>query len=179
MKIWVSSLSLVHRVAKTARPSRVVSLLSPEDLFPSIAGYDGDRHHRVALHDIREPMEGLVAPHAGHVRELLDFLEGWRAEEPLLVHCWAGISRSTATAYVAACLKNPHADEFAIARALRRASPTAWPNSRLVALADDLMRRGGRMNAAIAAIGPGDFAGEAEPFAIPARHDSMEMSDEA
>src|SRR5262249_38174958 len=78
--------------------------------------------------------------------------------KPLVVHCYAGISRSTAGAYVAACALNPRRDELAIARQLRRASATATPNSRFVALADRMLCREGRMVAAIDAIGPGTMA---------------------
>ena len=169
MKIWVSSLARIHEVAKDVRPARVVSLLSPGDEFPRIDGFDRARHHRVHLHDIREPLDGHVTPSGEHVEDLIAFLRGWRADDPLLVHCWAGISRSTATAFIAACLHNPDTDELEIARTLRAASPTAFPNTRIVAFADEILARGGRMSAAVDAIGLGEFAEEATPFAIPAR----------
>ncbi len=125
------------------------------------------RHHRVHLHDIREPLDGHVTPSGDHVRGLVEFLKGWRNDEPLLVHCWAGISRSTATAFIAACLHNPQTDEREIALGLRAASPTAFPNTRIVAFADELLNRGGRMTAAVEAMGESDFAEEAAPFSIP------------
>ncbi|MEQ8177172.1 MAG: protein-tyrosine phosphatase family protein [Amphiplicatus sp.] len=167
MKIWVSSLALVHDTASKARPARVISLLSPGDEFPAISGLAAARHHRVHLHDIREPLDGHVTPSGDHVRGLVAFLKDWRNEEPLLVHCWAGISRSTATAFIAACLHNPQADEREIALGLRAASPTAFPNTRIVAFADELLKRGGRMTAAVEAMGESDFAEEAAPFSIP------------
>lgn len=167
MKIWVSSLALVHDTALKAQPSHAVSLLSPGDEFPAISGLAGARHHRLHLHDIREPLEGHVTPSGDHVRGLVAFLKDWRNEEPLLVHCWAGISRSTATAFIAACLHNPQADEHEIALGLRAASPTAFPNTRIVDFADELLKRGGRMSAAVEAMGMGDFAEEAAPFSIP------------
>jgi predicted protein tyrosine phosphatase len=168
MKIWVSPLSEVHNVVAAARPERVVSLLGATP-FPEIAGYDEDRHYRVNVDDVREEREGWITPGAEHVSGIVTFLKDWRLEAPLLIHCWAGISRSTATAFIAACLHNPETDEGEIARELRRASPTAWPNARIVALADDILGRKGRMAAAIEALGPGDFAEEAEPFFIRAR----------
>ena len=54
----------------------------------------------------------------------------------MVIHCFAGVSRSTAAAFIAACALAPKRDEFDVARALRAASPTATPNARLVALAD-------------------------------------------
>jgi predicted protein tyrosine phosphatase len=84
----------------------------------------------------------------------------------MVVHCFAGISRSTASAYVAACTLNPARDEMQIAQALRQASPTATPNARIVALADKLLKRQGRMIRAIQAIGPGAMASEGTPFRL-------------
>ena len=87
----------------------------------------------------------------------------------MLIHCWAGISRSTGTAFVIACERSPEADERHIALALRRAAPHALPNRRIVGLADQLMGRGGRMVAALDAMGDYD-AGAARAFDFPARH---------
>jgi predicted protein tyrosine phosphatase len=84
----------------------------------------------------------------------------------MVVHCYAGISRSTAAAFVSVCVLNPQRDEMKIAVALRRASPTALPNIRIVRLADSLLERDGRMVTAIEAIGRGEPAGEAEPFRL-------------
>ena len=82
------------------------------------------------------------------------------------MHCYAGISRSTAAAFVSVCALNPASDEQAVAAALRRASPTATPNIRIVALADYLLVRSGRMVRAVEAIGPGMVVPEAQPFRL-------------
>ena len=63
----------------------------------------------------------------------------------MVVHCYAGISRSTASAFAAACLLNPHRDEGSIARQIRAASPIASPNRLIVSLADKALGRDGRM----------------------------------
>jgi predicted protein tyrosine phosphatase len=77
-----------------------------------------------------------------------------------------GISRSTASAYATVCALNPRRDEATIAQALRRASSTATPNTRIVSLADRLLGRNGRMVAAIEHIGRGDLTAEAAPFRL-------------
>ena len=118
------------------------------------------------MDDITDHIEGYVAPAEEHVGDLLRFVRSWDRANPLVVHCYAGISRSTAGAYIAACALNPRRDEWAIARALRSASATATPNSRLVALADRVLGRDGRMVAAIDAIGRGEIAYEADPFRL-------------
>ena len=84
----------------------------------------------------------------------------------MVIHCWAGISRSTASAYIAASVLNPELDEVHLATRLRAASPSATPNPRLIALADTILDRKGRMMAAIADIGRGADAFEGTPFEL-------------
>jgi predicted protein tyrosine phosphatase len=96
----------------------------------------------------------------------LGFVERWRREQPLIIHCFAGISRSTAAAFISACALAPERDETEIAWRLRQASRTASPNQRLVSLADEFLGRRGRMKAAIARIGYGETASEARPFQL-------------
>jgi predicted protein tyrosine phosphatase len=105
-------------------------------------------------------------PDEEHVAELLSFVRRWDRRAPLVMHCYAGISRSTASAFASVCALNPQRDEDAIAQALRRASPTATPNIRIVSLADRLLGRDGRMVAAIETIGRGVMAAEANPFRL-------------
>ena len=100
---------------------------------------------------------------------LLEFGTAWREPGPMIVHCWAGISRSTAAALILACALDPARDEQAAADALRAASPTATPNALMIALADDLLGRQGRLIRAAASIGPGELAMWGEPFRIRAR----------
>jgi predicted protein tyrosine phosphatase len=109
---------------------------------------------------------GQVLADTTHLEDLLGFVHAWDRAEPMVIHCFAGVSRSTAAAYIAACALNPGGDEFAIARAMRAASPTASPNSRLIALADDALRRQGRMKEAIATIGRGEACYEGRPFML-------------
>jgi predicted protein tyrosine phosphatase len=111
-------------------------------------------------------MDGYIIPCDEHVRRLIEFVRVWDRRNPMVVHCYAGISRSTAGAYVAACALNPRRDEGAIARELRLASPTATPNARIVSLADRMLGRDGRMIAAIESIGRGEIAFEGVPFRL-------------
>lgn len=171
MTIWVSSLARVHTLAERHTPSMIVSLLSPYDAFPAFPGHAPEQHLKVAVHDIASDIGDWKAPGRDDAERLVSFLERWDLSAPLLVHCWAGISRSSATAFIAACLHNPGADELSIAQAIRAASPTASPNVRLVGHADDILGRAGRMSAAIARIGKGQAAEEAHPFSIPSSFD--------
>jgi predicted protein tyrosine phosphatase len=84
----------------------------------------------------------------------------------MVIHCYAGISRSTAAAFVALCVARPDRDEREIAARLREAASFATPNARLIELADQLLGRDGRMIAAIAEIGRGELAIQGMPFAL-------------
>lgn len=171
MTIIVCPLSRAPDIARTQSPSRAVSLLDRDTAFPALGM--GKRHLQLDVHDIESEIEGMDACCDARMGRIIEFVRGWDRSAPILIHCWAGISRSTATAYITACVHNPDADERAIAEALRAASPTAMPNRRFVALADAALGRDGRMSAAIEAIGPGyprwpDIK-EAEPFTLQSR----------
>ncbi len=167
MSIWISSLAEAPRLAEKQKVSHVVSLLSPYDTFPEFSCLGPDCHLTVPIHDIAEDIGDWRAPGAVDAEKLIRFVETWDRVQPILIHCWAGISRSTASAFITACVHNPKTDENEIAQALRQASPTAYPNPRLVAHADAVLGRGGRMSKAVAAIGRGRIAEEAVPFFIP------------
>lgn len=174
MTLIVCPLSHVNAVVAERRPSHVITLLDPVSLIDELEGYGPGRHLRLGVHDIPELTDGLIAPDETTVQAILAFGADWAGEAPLLVHCWAGISRSTATAFTLACERNPDVDERDIARAMREASRTAKPNRRLVALADDMLGRSGRMVDAADSIGQGDPAYEGEPFDLPIRYGSPE-----
>lgn len=165
--IVVSPLSQLAAQLEHHRPSHVVTLTSGD--VPPLPESDAMRRLVLTFNDITEPREGMVAPDADHVQALLDFVHAWPKKAPLLIHCYAGISRSTAAAYIAAIALNPHSDEAALALELRKRSPSATPNIRLIEIADALLRRNGRMAAAIQSIGRGAEAFEGEVFSLPVR----------
>ncbi|WP_257644942.1 hypothetical protein, partial [Escherichia fergusonii] len=72
----------------------------------------------------------------------------------------------TASAFMAACALNPHRDETSIARQIRSASPSAYPNRLIVTLADEVLGRNGRMVRALDAMGPGNMTIEGRPFRV-------------
>jgi predicted protein tyrosine phosphatase len=164
--IHVCSLSRLHQTVEDSGARHVVSLLGDEARIERPAAIAPENHLWLRLHDISSPLDGHVMPEEAHISDLLDFVREWDRRTPLVVHCFAGISRSTASAFASVCALRPHRDEHNIAQALRRASPTATPNIRIVSLADRLLGRDGRMVAAIESIGRGSVAGEAEPFRL-------------
>lgn len=166
MIIHVCSLRVLADMVNRHGPSHLVTLINADTMPETPGPIDPQFHLKLAMNDIRQPAEGLVPPGVQHVQNLIEFTNGWDQQAPMLVHCWAGISRSTAAAFVSLCALNPDIDEDRIARLLRAASPSATPNARIVAIADEILARNGRMTKAIEAIGRGRTAMEGEPFGI-------------
>jgi predicted protein tyrosine phosphatase len=164
--IHVCSLARLHDTVVVTGASHVVTLLRDTYLVARPDGIAAERHLILGLDDICDPLDGYVCPADEHVDDLIRFVRDWGREAPLVVHCYAGISRSTAAAFIGACTLNPRRDEVTIARALRAASPTATPNRRLVSIADRMLGRRGRMVAAIEGIGKGLSAYEGAPFRL-------------
>ena len=166
--ILVCPLSAVPYLVPHSKASRLVTCLQEEIAVARPEGIAADKHLRLPVHDITMTMPGCIAPSPGHIAALIAFAHAWDGEGTMIVHCWAGISRSTAAAFPALCAINPHACERAIATRLRQATPTAQPNRLMVEIADRTLGRNGRMLSALEAIGPGRYASEATPFALPA-----------
>jgi predicted protein tyrosine phosphatase len=164
--IHVCSLARLHETVEESGARHVVSLIGDEAMVLRPDGVAPENHLRLRLHDISMPLDGYIMPGEDHVTTLIRFVHDWDRRAPLVVHCYMGISRSTASAYASVCALNPQRDEASIAQAMRRASPTATPNIRIVSLADKLLGRGGRMVAAIETIGRGIMAEEAAPFRL-------------
>jgi len=164
--IHVCSLAKLHDTVRITGARHVVTLIKDVSLVRRPATIAAENHLLLDMDDINDHIEGYVLPAEQHVAELIGFVRRWDRAAPLVVHCYAGISRSTAGAFVTVCALNPHRDEATIAKALRRASPTASPNPRIVRLADRMLGRQGRMITAIEAIGRGSEAAEGIPFRL-------------
>lgn len=165
MKLVVSPLAGLQNALEAHKPSHVITLISPD--APAVVCGGIHNHLTLRFNDIAAPQDGLVAPNADTVQALLTFAQGWDRSAPLLVHCFAGISRSTTAAYILSCEAAGPGHEVEIAARLRRASGSATPNALMVALADDILRRDGRMVAGIAAIGRGEEAAQGSCFELP------------
>ena len=162
--IHVCSLAALLDTVKATGASHVLTVMAnvdqvqrPESVLPA-------NHLKISMDDITEQMDGFVVPSDSHIEQVLNFVRGWDRSAPLVVHCYAGISRSTASAFAAVCMLNPHRDEMSIARQLRAASPIASPNRLIVSLADRALGRDGRMLRALDEMGPGNLMIEGRPF---------------
>lgn len=166
-KIIITPLSGLEQTIREHGPSHVVTLLSPEHMIETPEGLDPERHLKIGMNDIADPAHGTSPPHDDHIQSLLEFGRLWEATAPLVVHCWAGISRSTAAAFILMCDRLDHVRESEIANALRTRAPHASPNRLMVKLADEALGREGRMVHAIESMGPGTMAEEGQLVHFP------------
>lgn len=165
--LYVCPLSRLEETIARSRAEKVVSLLAGGTVFSRPSSILEQNHLLLSMHDIVEAQFDMVPPGQQHVESLLAFARGWDRTRPAVIHCYAGISRSTAAAYIIAAALSPGRDEHEMAQTLRTVSPSATPNPRLVAIADGLLGRRGRMVEAIASIGRGADAFEGTPFVMP------------
>jgi predicted protein tyrosine phosphatase len=168
-QVHVCPLAAVPEILKASAAAHLITVINAQTIPATPPGIDAKRHLKIAVNDIAVPQPGLIHPTADHIEQILAFAQEWDHQGPLVVHCWAGISRSTAAAFITLCALNEDGLEGQIARALRDVSKTATPNPLMVALADDYLGRRGRMVDAINAIGRGEMAMSGQPFSIPSR----------
>lgn len=165
--ILVTPLSAVEETIARYRPSHLVTLLSPEHMIDTPQGIDTERHLRLAMNDVADDWNSESPPCVDHIERLILFGRTWDATAPLLVHCWAGISRSNAAAYILLCDRLGPGAEENIAKALRFRAPHAFPNPLMIRLADAMMGRGGRMVDAVKGMGRGMITAMGERCELP------------
>jgi predicted protein tyrosine phosphatase len=134
--------------------THVLSIIDPGWPDPEAFG-DFPPHHREALrfHDVIEPTQGAV-PTAAHVTRLLAFGEDVMVAggaTHLLIHCHAGISRSTASAALLLAQADPARAAEDIFAEISRLRPRAWPNLLLLELGEAALGRTGEIAPAVAA----------------------------
>jgi predicted protein tyrosine phosphatase len=138
-----------------ARASHVLSILDPGWPVPDAFGAYGE-HARLELrfHDVVETVSGMVSPDKKHVSQLLAFGHALTAERRsdahLLVHCHAGVSRSTASMALILAQALPQVPAARILAHVVSIRPQAWPNLRILEIGDVLLARGGDLIAAAA-----------------------------
>jgi len=166
--IVVSPLARIAEMAVRHHAREMISLMAKEHAFHRPAVIKAERHLLLNMNDISFAGTGdLIAPQEAHVRAIIDFAAEWDRAAPLLIHCWMGVSRSPAAALIAALAVLPEEDDLALVRRLRAASPYATPNTRLIAIGDDMLGRKGRLVAAVKEIGRGADADGNAPFILP------------
>jgi predicted protein tyrosine phosphatase len=128
--------------------THVLSILDPGFAEPEL-GVATQFQARLCLrfHDILAPSADLLAPEPHHIDALLAFGRAVPRDDAahLLVHCHMGVSRSTAAMATLVAQASPETDERTLISHIADLRPQAWPNFRMIALADEQLGRGGRL----------------------------------
>ncbi len=111
--IHVCSLARLHDTVADTGASHIVTLLRLIDRVERPGSIAPANHLILGMDDIAAPIDGYTHPAEEHVVELIEFVQRWDRRAPLVMHCYAGISRSTAGAFISACALNPGRDEAA------------------------------------------------------------------
>lgn len=164
--IVVCPLENIDDAAQKHGAHEMISLMSPGQDFDRPRAIQKDRHLKVGINDINFDTEGLISPEEKHVATIIEFARAWDQKNPLLIHCWFGVSRSPAAALISALANDPDQDDCELANRLREASPSATPNRRIVEIGDQLLGRNGKLSQAVNAIGRGREASQGNPFVL-------------
>lgn len=125
----------------------VVSILDPNHPDPEVFGrYHPHRRIVYRFDDVVRSRAGVAAPAEAHVLAILDLGRELAAAaiDHVLVHCHAGVSRSTAAAIILMAQHNP-GREREVFEALSRIRPRSWPNALMLAIADEILDRNGAL----------------------------------
>jgi predicted protein tyrosine phosphatase len=137
---------------RDAKVTHVLSIIDPQEPEPgSFRFYPSHERLTLRFDDVVSAYPGFQAPERGDVKKLLDFgqsLQSSGQDGHLLVHCHAGVSRSTAATAILLTQHNPGREREGFL-ALLDLRPHAWPNTRMVEFADELLDRKGAMLAAL------------------------------
>jgi predicted protein tyrosine phosphatase len=140
-------------VVRLGPNTAVVSIGEPDGPLPYGFEPDNPLHLRVEFHDVIEPDPSAYTDTEATIRppqpEDVAFIcrqaEALRQAGLVYCHCNAGISRSTAVAFILRCIWSGPGCEEACLEAVFEDRSEAQPNDLLVRYADEHLGRQGRM----------------------------------
>ncbi len=159
----------IEQAVARYQPASAISILDEGEQAPAMTGVSAERHLRLSLSMAVAEMMMPPCPEqeGARIRTLLNFAQSIDWLRAVLIHCRLGLSRSPAAAYILQCALAPEKDEQLIADELRACSENIEPSLMMVAKADDLLGRDGRMVDAIEKIGMGSDCIAGRTFTIP------------
>ena len=144
--------------------------MDPGSRYSIPSGPSLEQHLRIECHDIVTDevrySEPYVRPTADHVAQIINFARAWDGRGRVLVHCMAGVSRSSAAGLILLAARHP-GREREIARLMRERGPWMNPNPLMIRLADDTLHRDGALVDALHAMGEPSMQGVVEPVVLP------------
>jgi len=150
LTIRVGGLHTLDADIPAFRPTHLLGILDP--LTPDPRAYRHKPAGRVALVLRFRDVDAATpeGPGGHHAAAIIDFADravaaSRQGEARLLVHCHAGISRSTASAYIALVRERGIERAPEAFAELLRIAVQPWPNRSLVELADRQLAAAGRL----------------------------------
>ncbi|MBI28354.1 MAG: hypothetical protein CFH21_00263 [Alphaproteobacteria bacterium MarineAlpha5_Bin11] len=141
--IIVTSLKDHLSVCESVNPSHLISVIDPG--FEPSTPNSTIKHLKLGFDDIiavsknniihrqNEKLSHQIPPNDNHINNIVDFVSTWDQSQPIVIHCWCGVSRSMATATFILCLLNPNNVENNI-KYLRSIAPHANPNKLMISM---------------------------------------------
>lgn len=128
--------------------SHVLSILDPGWPAPEFGSYGEHARLELRFNDVIESDAPGEPPTTDHVKRVLEFGAGLRDGDHLLVHCHAGVSRSTAAVTLILANARPEQPAHEVMTEVVRIRKPAWPNLRMIELGDRMLGRNGELVAA-------------------------------
>src|SRR3954453_9453489 len=99
--IHVCSLAALPETVRATGASHILTVMANVGQVQRPASVLETNHLKVSMDDITEHMDGFVAPNDLHIEQVLNFVRAWNRSAPLVLHCYAGISRSRSSRFAA------------------------------------------------------------------------------
>lgn len=139
--------------AQSARNvTHVLSIIDPDrPALTEFSGYGDHVRTTLRFHDIIAERNGQIMPSERHMEEILNFGISFSnsresdAQAHILVHCHMGVSRSTAAMLTLMAQANPNESGETLFKRLVNIRAQAWPNSVMIAFADEQLGRRGEL----------------------------------
>lgn len=144
MTIALTSYWGLEAALREFNPDKLVSLMDPPCDVSTPSCLELSNHLRLAMHDIALPIPFATRPERVHIERLLEFGRGWTPPERVIVHCAAGVSRSSAAIILLLTQKNP-GREIEVVTHVRDRAHHIVPNRRIIALGDAALHCEGRL----------------------------------
>lgn len=148
--ITVCGLSEINSKPKSNYAISILSFESPNNYFPYL---EFKNHMKLYFDDVSyvetNKKWGIVSPSQVDIEKIVLFgryvLENSKENDEFLIHCAAGISRSTAATFIILCDWMGEGREKEALKYLEIIRPNLWPNSLMVSFGDKVLNRNGKM----------------------------------
>tara|TARA_B110000116_G_C16787207_1_gene561607 strand:- start:1236 stop:1799 length:564 start_codon:yes stop_codon:yes gene_type:complete len=157
--IIVCSLKDLETVCESVKPSHLISVIDPGYAPKTPVGVN--YHLKLGFDDIIEvnPNNQIfrlntdeipqMPPNISHADSIINFSNTWNKKNPIVIHCWCGISRSMATASYLLCKEDTSNINKNI-QYIRSVAPHANPNKILIKLFEHSLKLDKQISTAFA-----------------------------